>query len=555
MSHDESAEARYECSILLPLRNGVALTRACFEALARVTAGVRHEVILVDDGTTDETQALLAQLSGDVTIVRNDKPTSYARAYNQAAALAKSPRLVLLRHNTTPTPRWLDALLRTAQHVEKLGVVGSKLISHKGGVHHAGVVFSRENRLPYHVYERLASDAPEVNRARELQVVTAAGSLIPREVWDLVGGFDEGFKDGYEDVDFCLRVRAAGYKVCYEPRSTLIHRDTPHLTTVGERLANRDRLLSRWKGQPLGDEDIVLASDGYARLYSSVGGEARTTLRRFTDDEESERFGRLALAEQYAVDGDRAGTLAVVREQERWPTDPGALKWAGVLAAWAGDPDLAERYWEQALASDDAPELHAALARQCLLRGELDKAGAHLDALLARSTADADGWFLRGVHALAIDDYPTAQSAFESALLNGADPRRSLLGQGIASFHCGDPDLAFDLFSAVVAEHPTDGEALNWLIRASVAPGRLEDLREALAARVAQNTEDLSGRFALAATHVRLGEVKAARSQYDAIRRRNPRFDGLADLEAALGSAAPIRGCGAAPNSGAGARK
>src|SRR5204863_8719269 len=127
----------------------------------------------------------------------------------------------------------------------------SKIVAQAGAVAQAAVVLSRENRLPYHVYEKLAADAPEVSRARELQAVTAAGSLVSRAAFEALGGFDEGFADGYEDVDFCLRARRAGHRVLYEPRSTLVIMPLASRTTPQQRIANRDRLLARWKGFPL----------------------------------------------------------------------------------------------------------------------------------------------------------------------------------------------------------------------------------------------------------------------------------------------------------------
>ena len=143
---DDGSTTPYECSLLLPLRNGLETTARSLQALAQCTRDVRFELILVDDGTTDGTAELCAAISGDVQVLRNPKRTSYAAAYNQAARVARSPWLVFLRHNVAPLPGWLRALLDAAMDDREAGVVGSRLVRRPGVIHHAGVVFSRQNR-------------------------------------------------------------------------------------------------------------------------------------------------------------------------------------------------------------------------------------------------------------------------------------------------------------------------------------------------------------------------------------------------------------------------
>lgn len=535
----------YQCSVLLPLRDGAALSRQTLEALVRSLEGVQYEVILVDDGTRDETATLLEALSGDVQILRHEQRTSFAQAYNAAARRARSPWLLLLRHNTAPTPGFLSALLSRAEREPAAAIIGSKLVNASGAVQHAGVVFSRDNRLPYHVYERFPSDAPEVNRARALQAVTCAGMLTRRETFAKLGGFDEAFRDGYEDVDYCLRARAAGHGVWYEPASVLRHTDARPETTLAERLANRDLLLSRYKGVPLADEDVVLAEDGYARVYARTEEHTRAQMRRFCDDAEAQAFALLARAEEAATRGDRDAVRALMRDAERLPDEASALQWAGVLAAWAGDEPTAESLWCRALARDESPELRATLARLALGRGKPDVARVHIEALLSRSAADPEGWFLHGVERLAAGAFHEASTAFESALLNGADTRRALVGQGSALFYAGEHDVAFDVFSAVVAEHPQDGEAMNWLLRAAAATSRWADLADSLTERVARNPGDAAARFALSAAHVRCNDARAARRELERLRRSHPTFLGLEELAGAISALPRSQGASA----------
>jgi GT2 family glycosyltransferase len=131
-----------------------------------------------------------------------------------------------------PEPGWLDALLAYAAPRERLGVVGAKLLFPNDTVQHAGVVFSR-NRHPHHIYAGFPTSHPAVNKSRRFRVVTGACALIRRELFHESGRFDPAFVNGYEDVDFCLRLGQLGYEVHYCHESVLYHLES----------ATRDYLL------------------------------------------------------------------------------------------------------------------------------------------------------------------------------------------------------------------------------------------------------------------------------------------------------------------------
>src|SRR5204862_7398906 len=105
----------------------------------------------------------------------------------------------------------------------KSGVAGNKhLFPQSGKLNHAGMVFD-EKGVPIHLYPGLEADYPPSNLSREFQVLTAACWLVPRELFLEIGGFDEGYRNGFEDVDFCLRVRQRGRKVFYCGTSVIYH--------------------------------------------------------------------------------------------------------------------------------------------------------------------------------------------------------------------------------------------------------------------------------------------------------------------------------------------
>ncbi|MCA9752976.1 MAG: glycosyltransferase [Gemmatimonadetes bacterium] len=271
--HD-TPEGDPRVSIVIPLYGRVDLTAKCLESLAANTPEGSFEVILVDNASKDSTPDLLARLDGNVKIVRNEKNLGFATACNQGAALAATPNLLFLNNDTEAHAGWLEPLLETLED-PTVGVVGAKLLFPDGLVQHAGVALAtRPSRIPlvaFHLHYGVPADAPEVNVAHEVPVVTGACLLIRRSLFDSIGGFDTFFWNGYEDVDLCLQAGARGARVVYQPASVLTHHESmsgpERFTRVGE---NERLLSSRWMGKvPVDfatDPDGKLTPTGQGRI-------------------------------------------------------------------------------------------------------------------------------------------------------------------------------------------------------------------------------------------------------------------------------------------------
>ena len=241
-------------SIIIPLYNQVAYTAECLSALAENTPeALDYEVVLVDNASTDGTGALLDTLSGDVIIQRNGENLGFAKACNQGAHLASGEFLLFLNNDTIPHSGWLEGILNTLATESRVGAVGNKLLFPDGSLQHAGVMFE-ENFAPAHwLYQLDVASHPLVNERRDFQCVTAACIAIPRDVFERVGGFDEGYRNGYEDVDLCLKIRREGYRIVYTPESVVTH-----VSSVSEGRkdfddVNQRRLLTRWRDHVLPD--------------------------------------------------------------------------------------------------------------------------------------------------------------------------------------------------------------------------------------------------------------------------------------------------------------
>lgn len=320
----------FDVSIVIPVFNRAELTEQCLVALAGVTHGVTFEVIIVDNASTDGTSDLLAKLGGDVQVIRNDENLGFAAACNQGARAARGRHVVFLNNDTIPLEGWLTPLVAELDGDPTIAVVGAKLLYPDDTIQHAGVVFSRELPLPYHAFMRVPGTLPVVNRRRELQCVTGACMAVRRDTFLALDGFDEGYRNGFEDVDFCLRVRARGSKIVYQPRSALYHLESQ---TAG-RKANDDynarRLFDRWGSQwaRIGDEDVVLVPEGWC---SHLRDGNRMTLAVITDPADRRRWDAVARTQRALLDDDVPTLLSMLGTWNDWPNDGGVLRWVDRL--------------------------------------------------------------------------------------------------------------------------------------------------------------------------------------------------------------------------------
>ncbi len=236
-----------KASIVIPLYNKVEYTEQCLEALINNTPDDLYEVILVDNASSDGTAELLASLEGDVQVIRNSENMGFARACNQGAALARGKYIIVLNNDTLPQPGWLEALIAEADSDPNVGIVGCKLLyPDTGKVQHAGIGWI--DGLPDHPFRHADAQAPEVIQVRDLDMVTGACMLIRRDLFALVGGFDEGFLNGGEDIDLCLQVRRAGFRVRYTPESVLYHHEGVSEGRFAHVTPNLQRFFRRWEG-------------------------------------------------------------------------------------------------------------------------------------------------------------------------------------------------------------------------------------------------------------------------------------------------------------------
>ncbi len=241
------AAKKQQVTVIMPVFNQAEHTERCLHALAANTevAEVDYELVVVDNGSTDWTPYLVNAFEGDVQLLSNDTNLGFARACNQGAEVAQSEYLLFLNNDTLPHPGWLRALVEVAKSDQEIGIVGAKLLyPDTEQVQHAGLVL--HNGIPEHVHRGAHYTDPEVEVQREMDMVTGACMLVRSNLFNDLGGFDEMFLNGMEDVDFCLRVRDKGFKVLYCPRSVLDHWEGSSEGRFDTVQANVKRFHAKW---------------------------------------------------------------------------------------------------------------------------------------------------------------------------------------------------------------------------------------------------------------------------------------------------------------------
>ena len=273
-------------SIIIPTKDQLPVLQRCVESLLEKTSYLQYEVLIVDNDSTAPDavhwlDGVAAMGNPQVRVLRYPHAFNYSAINNMAAAQAQGEYLVLLNNDTAIIQAdWLDNLLNHAQRPE-VGVVGAKLLYPDGSVQHAGVVLGLRGPAD-HVFLRAPLDAAGYMHRLEVDqnysAVTAACLMVRKDVYDELGGLDEqAFQVSYNDVDFCLRVRQAGYLVVWTPHTLVMHEESVSQTRMDtaadeakrarfkrEQDAMYDRWLPLLARDPAYNKNLMLGGEGFA---------------------------------------------------------------------------------------------------------------------------------------------------------------------------------------------------------------------------------------------------------------------------------------------------
>jgi GT2 family glycosyltransferase len=310
-----------EASIVIVTYGQWSLTEQCLRSLVAALGdklGDTWEIVVVDNNSPDDTPDRLREWSDRVRVELLSQNRNFAGGCNVGAALASGEVLFFLNNDTEVPAHALETLVEQV-HEPGVAAAGCRLLFPNGTVQHAGVAFIRgaaygRAAFGQHVFHHQDQELAVTQACYETDCVTAACVAVRADVFQELGGFDERYLNGLEDVDLCLKIRTAGHLIVYRGDVSIIHHegasrgkgnaawDTPEKTAA---FLSNDRLfVSRWAAHLDQDDELAarvwdaclqdkpperspsvtsLAVFGQANGLGPAADEARSLLRRFAE--------------------------------------------------------------------------------------------------------------------------------------------------------------------------------------------------------------------------------------------------------------------------------
>ncbi len=234
--------------------NGRTLLESCLPALTRLDYP-DYNIVLIDNHSEDDSIAYAKKNFPQITIIENEDNIGFSRGMNVGLRQHQRDVAVLLNTDVEVRANWLTELVRPIIDDPTVGITGSKLYYGDGRtLQHAGVMMEYPRGLGRHRFYQ-EEDVGQADTLCEVDYVTGAAMAISQTALQATGGFDEDFSPFYyEEVDLCLRAKAAGCKVTYAPKSVAIHHESMTFKKYSRPLfhnMNRNRLLFLLKHLPV----------------------------------------------------------------------------------------------------------------------------------------------------------------------------------------------------------------------------------------------------------------------------------------------------------------
>lgn len=219
-------------SIIIPTRNGLDILSKCIKSIVEITEYKNYKIVIVDNNSDDiNTLNYFKSIKSEkINIIKDEREFNYSQLNNFAVYNTNSEYICFLNNDTEVISAfWLREMVGLAHNINDAGVVGAKLLYPDRTVQHAGVIIGMGGVAGHYAYfdERDYGYFSRARLVQEYSALTFACTLVKRKIFDEVGGLDEeNLKVAFNDVDFCLKVKKAGYRNIWTPFALLFHHES-----------------------------------------------------------------------------------------------------------------------------------------------------------------------------------------------------------------------------------------------------------------------------------------------------------------------------------------
>jgi GT2 family glycosyltransferase len=240
------ATERPDVAILIVGWNSRELLGPCLDSIRAMDPPRTRQVVLIDNASSDDTVSFVRQQYPEVELIANKENAGFARGNNQGMAVARGRMVLLLNPDTEVRPDAIPSLLDFLERHPEVGVCGPKLLYPDGRLQPNGrrfptlasqlLVATGLRQLSPAAYDmRYQWGRTDFDREADVDEVSGACLMVRREVVEQVGGMDEHLFMYYEEVDWCYRIKRAGWKVAYVPRAEVVHHIAQSVNKAGFR--------------------------------------------------------------------------------------------------------------------------------------------------------------------------------------------------------------------------------------------------------------------------------------------------------------------------------
>jgi GT2 family glycosyltransferase len=240
-------------SIIIPVYNQFSYTYNCLKSILHHSGDkVSYEIIIANDCSNDITTEIHQTVS-NINVVTTPANLGFLKNCNNAAKEIRGKYILFLNNDTQVQENWLSPLVELIEEDEQIGAVGSKMVFPNGMLLEAvGVIWNDGSAWNY---GRMGNPAaPEFNYVKEVDYLSGAALMVKKSIWEKLGGFDELYAPAYyEDPDLCFSIRKMGYRVMYQPASSVAHFEgITNGTDITEgqkkyQVINQKKFYEKWK--------------------------------------------------------------------------------------------------------------------------------------------------------------------------------------------------------------------------------------------------------------------------------------------------------------------